>query len=369
MAGPRFTLFTATVLTAAAALALLAAAIPVAAHARTGASATGGRSANRRPPSLAVTAAATPAPTARVPAPQSSPVTTVSRAPANANVCPPPAAGCYVLGAGVIGSSASLAFSSLSLDAVDANAAVVVVPPGAKNPDVDSQGDLVVFERSPGYLWLIGADGTGLRALSPVTGGGWMEPKFTPDGHSVVATHDLGGGHNEIFEIDVATGAQRQLTNAPAYPWKWRPFVDATGTQLLLGYGTDSNATHGPGSHIGIAPMPSPGQTITAFTPLTPVDTTRPSYDPELSPDGATLLFDAGSHIWIANADGSNAHTLAPGKIARFDHANPSRVLFLQDLAGDGTHTPLFAINLDGSGSTLVADGNYAESFSVIGGL
>jgi Tol biopolymer transport system component len=188
-----------------------------------------------------------------------------------------------------------------------------------------------------------------------------MEPRFAPDGRTVLTTHDIGGGHQEIFAIDSATGATTQLTNAPQYPWKWRPSVDPSGSKLIVTYGIDSNAGSGPNSHVGWAPLGL--GSISDFTALTPVDRSRPSYDGEYSADGGSIIFDAGGQIWIAAADGSGAHPVAAGRLGRFDRLNPGSILFTHDVGPINTHTQLWAAGLDGSNSHVVADGNFAESF------
>jgi hypothetical protein len=234
----------------------------------------------------------------------------------------------------------------------------------AKNPDVNPQHTRVVFEGYPGYTWIMNVDGSGARPLSPTNGGGWMEPRFAPDGRTVLASHDIGGGHQEIFAIDSATGAVTQLTNAPQYPWKWRPSLDPSGTRLIVTYGTDSNSSSGPGSHIGIAAL---GQgLITDFTALTGIDPTRPSYDGEFSPDGGSIIFDAGSRIWVAAADGSGGRSVAFGKLGRFDPMKRGYILFTHEVGAPGTNTQLWSALADGSGAHMVADGNFAESFCVL---
>lgn len=318
-------------------------------------------------PTPAATATPTPTPTPKptaTPNPTPTPVPT----PTPTAITGPCGGECFFVGAGAVGSSASLAFASLNLTKLGGSVNTILGSGAAKNPDVNPQHTLVVMERYPGYLWIMNVDGSGLHALSPTTGGGWMEPRFAPDGFHIVTTHDLGGGFNEIFEIDATTGSFRQLTSAAAYPWKWRPSEDSTGTRLVVTYGTDSNSSSGPSSHVGVAPMPAPGTMISSFTALTPVDPTRPSYDGELSADGLRLIFDAGGKIWVAGADGSGAAAVAAGKLGRFDRLVPGQILFTQDLNGNSTHTPLMAAAADGSGAHIVADGNFAESFaSMIG--
>jgi hypothetical protein len=311
---------------------------------------------------------ATPPPATPAPAPAAAPTPAPTPTPLPTPTTGPCGGECFFVGAGAVGSSASLGFASLNLTKLGGSVNVVSGSGAAKNPDVNPQHTMIVMERYPGYVWMMNADGTGLHALSPTTGGGWMEPRFAPDGVHVVTTHDLGNGVNEIFEIDSSTGSFRQLTNAPQYPWKWRPSVDSTGTRLVVTYGVDSNASSGPSSHVGVAPMPASGAMATDFTALTPIDQTRPSYDGELSPDGLQLIFDAGGKIWVARADGSGPIAVAAGKLGRFDTVVPGQILFTQDINGNSTHTPLVAAAPDGSGAHVVADGNFAESFTSLAG-
>jgi Tol biopolymer transport system component len=263
---------------------------------------------------------------------------------------------------GTIGSAASQDFAHLQLAfMVDGVERVLVA--AAKNPDVNVQQTLIVFEKYPGYTWLMNIDGSNPHSLSPTTGGGWMEPRFTPDGRHVVVTHDV-GDRNEIFSIDVSTGSTVQLTDAPQYPWKWRPSVSPSGTQLIVTYGSDSLSSQGLRSHVGSARLGA--GLITEFTPLTPVDTTRPSFDGELSPDGSRLTFDAGGRIWVARSDGSAAAVVAAGRLGRFDRSASDQILFTHDVGPINTHTQLWSAAVDGSRPHMVWDANIAESFCTV---
>jgi hypothetical protein len=269
---------------------------------------------------------------------------------------------CYLVGAGKIGSTASLGFSNLRLMAITGSTRRVLLSTGAKNPDVNLARGLIVFERYPGYsLWMLNLDGTNLHQLSPQSGGGWMEPRFTPDGLNVVAVHDVGGGATEIFLLNVATGVVTQVTKDPSNPFKWRPSLDSTSTKLIVTYGTSYST-----AHIGVAPMaPLP---IQSFTSLTPVSTTRPSYDGEFSADDRQIVFDAGGKIWIAAADGSGAHSVVPGRLGRWDRMASDQIIFTRDAPGTAsdTHVQLWTARSDGGGAHVVADGNFAESFATI---
>lgn len=191
-----------------------------------------------------------------------------------------------------------------------------------------------------------------------------MEPRFTADGKRVVLIHDVGGGHNEVFAIDVNSGNIVQLTSTPGrYPWKWRPSLDSSGTRLIVTYGSDPNGTVGLHSHIGVARISSK-RMASDFVAITPVDTLRPSYDGEFSPDGTHVVFDAGGGIWTAKADGTDARRIASGRLGRFSKLVPGTVLYTHDSGPAGTHVQLWRVGVDGANPHPVADGNFAESFA-----
>src|ERR1700680_1880555 len=144
----------------------------------------------------------------------------------------------YIVGESPIGEPAQ--FATSRLEVLRAGSRHVLLATGAENPDINKQGTLIVFERYPGYIWVIRPDGSGLHPISPTRGLGWFEPKFFPDGRHVVVAHSVVQTDNEYFAIDVTTGHIQQLTDDPGNPFKWRPFVDAAGLRLFATYGADS---------------------------------------------------------------------------------------------------------------------------------
>ncbi len=87
----------------------------------------------------------------------------------------------------------------------------------AREPDVAPDGRSVVFVKESGgqaELASIGLDGQGLRVLTasaPETE--WSGPRFSPDGRSVVASRWTEGGLLDLVLVDLASGAQSELTH------------------------------------------------------------------------------------------------------------------------------------------------------------
>ncbi len=108
-----------------------------------------------------------------------------------------------------------------------------------------------------------------------------------------------------------------------------------------------------------MSPLP-----ITTFTSLSPVDVSRPSYDGAYSPDGSSIIFDAGGLIWVATASGTNARSVYAGRLGRFSRLVGGQILFTHDIGPVDTNTQLWSSNLDGTNAHVVANGNFAGSFA-----
>jgi hypothetical protein len=267
----------------------------------------------------------------------------------------------YLAGDSPVGQPAK--FATSRLEVLRAGKRRVLLTNGAENPDINKQGDLIVFERYPGYIWVIKPDGSGLRPISPTRGLGWYEPKFFPDGRRVIVAHSVTQTINEYFAIDVDTGHTQQLTTDPADPFKWRPFVDGSGTKLYATYGTDS--AFDPrmlNTHVGWAPL---GRgPITGFHAITPVNHKMPTFDPEVSEGGTHLLYDGGGRIWMAAADGGSPNAIVVGNYARFDRVASGRILYLHDVSGTETHRQIWSATIAGGDQRPVCDVNNTSSFA-----
>jgi Tol biopolymer transport system component len=155
----------------------------------------------------------------------------------------------------------------------------------AGHPRLSSDGTQVVFdsaEPGPGGvgsqrdLWLVRADGTGLRRLTN-TAANETDPAFSPDGTELAYAGDQ-GGTSQIYRQPLAGGLAVQLTTAGAATQPaWNP-VQAN----LIAYSEDAGAGRRlrliDGDTAGIAVLGGTAETV-------------PSFSPAWQPDGDTLLF------------------------------------------------------------------------------
>lgn len=98
-----------------------------------------------------------------------------------------------------------------------------------------SDEDKKILERDPSYfmdLYLMRQDGTEVRQLTTDVGydGG---PFFSPDGRSLIYRHFSPDGKvAEVFTLDLATGATRQLTQLGAV--SWAPYYHPSGDYFVF---------------------------------------------------------------------------------------------------------------------------------------
>lgn len=212
--------------------------------------------------------------------------------------------------------------------AFETGAAIAIVPAGGGEPryltdfeafagapdwswatnEIAYAVDLQDLQRTPPAesttfdLFAIRPDGTGTRRITSLpTGGRLHSPRWTPDGRGIVAKQfDHGAGGSRL--VDPATGlvepfrfgleetrplVRPGVGSAPAgAPWlAYQAASDPTALRLVRGDGTGDHAIEGLPAGAG---------------------------HPDWSPDGSSIAFvvdeDDSRDIWIANADGTDAH-------------------------------------------------------------
>ena len=240
-------------------------------------------------------------------------------------------------------------------------------------------------------IYLISRDGKYRRALSkpkPEDKTFESAPRFSPDGKSLAFIRWSSDHHSDIFLIDVATGATRQLTydQRPirTLAWNvngeeiifvskmeesqqfWR--ISSQGGKPALVYGSPHDISS---SHITISPKDgaiayttaledidihldnSPSSAASAITPCT-IKSSKADFGPSFSPDNRLVLFEStrsgATEIWLANADCSGQRpltTLNKPQIGSSRWSPDGRhVVFNQS---DEGKPDIWAINSDGS--------------------
>jgi TolB protein len=148
--------------------------------------------------------------------------------------------------------------------------------------------------RGANVIWIINADGTGLRDISQHGVGEWRMPHWSPDGRNLVHLRYIGIGTSEIFVMDTSGQSPVRLTQNVSddrYP-KWS----------------------------------ADGKMIT-WTTL---------------PPGGKLL-----EVWIMNSDGTGQRKLIDGSYPAF--SPDSRTTVFSALNPAGNKIVLWRIELDGT--------------------
>lgn len=224
-------------------------------------------------------------------------------------------------------------------------------------------------------IYLVGADGSGLRAIPGTVGG--REPLVSPDGRTLAFTRtkvkepkiDLkppihfGGGYfsTTTWILDLSSGKARRLT-----PWRNNLTVSPTsfspdGRTLVL------DRSKGVGPEVVMRGLTGGGESVFA----------RRASEAVFSPDGTQLALisyrdglaaDTGdgavavSELYVVNADGSGWRRLS--RTAERQEASPAwdpsgrRIAFTRDAGPEwinlGTTNVVMAVNADGTCPTVV---------------
>jgi Tol biopolymer transport system component len=246
----------------------------------------------------------------------------------------------------------------------------------AFDPAWSPQGSQIVFAASEETnsaltnLYVVRPDGTGLRRLTR-SDHFQKSPTWSPDGRRIAFVDGQGQDHPSSIAVMNADGSMsRSLFTCTdcLIGVDWAP----DGTKLLFGR-VDHSSWHiwsmnADGSDLKVLQTGQFQALWPAWQPV-PVTSPRPPISPTAIPSG-TLPLAEGSHgggtiayvigdglagrIWIAGADGSHSHVLAPGTDPAWS-PDGHRIAFRTNF--EGTRNDLAVVDEDGTNLQILVSG------------
>jgi Tol biopolymer transport system component len=222
-------------------------------------------------------------------------------------------------------------------------------------------GSRLVFTCGNFELCVASADGSGAARLTSSTWpDGWsydFEPAWSPDGSAIVFSRTRGGRSSGLWVVGAdGTGLRRLVDNAgnEGSP-EWSP------DGLRIAYTTDA----GTGNDLYV--VDADGANVQRLTSGKAFET-----DPDWSPDGATIAYARGtagsfsSEVWVMRASGGGQRRLTAGGEPSW--SPDGSFLFLS--APQGNDDELFRVRANGSGRTRLtnrAGGDYTPQLQPAG--
>jgi TolB protein len=176
-------------------------------------------------------------------------------------------------------------------------------------------------------IWTVDSDGAN---AAPLTTRG-LSPQWTPNGRSIVYSV-LENSNGQLMVVDVGTGRQRVLTNAPGAV-DGSPVVSPDGRTVVFARNVEGGTS--------LYEVPIEGGTPRRIS----VARGTNSISPSLSPDGDRVVFTSDRtgypDVYIADIDGTNVSVLTTGSYGDRQHrAEPDwspdgRLVAYQSLNGE----------------------------------
>ncbi|MGV3707520.1 MAG: hypothetical protein ACO1Q7_01680 [Gemmatimonas sp.] len=154
-----------------------------------------------------------------------------------------------------------------------------------------------------GRVWMVDSDGAN---AAPVNSAG-MSPKWAPNGRTIVY-NVVGADVQPIMSMDVASGAQRALTNLRASAaGDYAPVVSSDGRNVIFARSTPAGTD--------LYSMPITGGTPQRLTN----GRGKASVSPTVSPDNLRMSFSSDrsgyQDVYVSDLDGSNVEVLTSGGV------------------------------------------------------
>jgi TolB protein len=239
-------------------------------------------------------------------------------------------------------------------------------------PDWSPDGSLLVFSRcgadKPCAIFMVKADGTGLKHVSPPSGKGFIDyslPSFAPDGRHITFTRASGGiktyqggdqiKHSDVVQMDLNGKHLRVLARAATYQADYEfPMLSPDGSRFLYEHRRSYFADKKTRRAIVVAS--TDGKQMKRITPWS----LNAGDNPDWSPDGTRILFHSyddeddstQAQIFTIAADGSDRRQLtqfSDGTFVGSPSYSPDGTQIIFSTAAAGGRADLFVMNADGS--------------------
>jgi len=236
-------------------------------------------------------------------------------------------------------------------------------------PEMAPDGHTIVFWSNLGGsdLCTIDLDGSGLKTLVPVSGGGGADPDWSPvplpDGRPWIAYTDVVGGQADVFLVQPDGSAVFDLTSTPAldemHP-TWSP--DSTRIAVIASGGApyESHLLVYDIAAVGGLPAVT-GVTDLSHVPGSPLATAEGLFWPEWSHDGTRIALAArlpdqpdNWDLWIVDVASPTTPanlTQTPGLSERMPSWSPDDSELVFWMTGSKKGQGLNVLRLDGSGT------------------
>jgi Tol biopolymer transport system component len=217
------------------------------------------------------------------------------------------------------------------------------------------------LEPNTSHIYVIGADGTGVRQLT--SGHNYdSNPSFSPDGGEIVFDRQAGTSRTpHLYIVEVGSGEVRRVTSGSAA--EYEPSFTADGRRIVFAGTANSD---GGKNRSAILWVGVDGHNLRIL-----IDTPRNDSEPDVSPNGRRILFvsskSGGNSIYVAGIKSGRARPVTkpvPTCIHRSCFGSPVFSPDEKHIAAlySGTYSSsLVVMRADGTGAKTFASGSTEE--------